>query len=63
MAAKKDILKQYGHYSLKLAQLLKDGVHLDPDEQTSVENQVLIVHLAIVQAKNHARKKTAPAKL
>ena len=62
MSAKKDILKQHGKSSLKLAQLLKDGVQLDPDEQISVENHVLIVQLAILQAKTSAHKKPAHGK-
>jgi len=59
MASKKDILKLYSQSSLKLAQLLKEGVQFDQDEQVSVENHVLIVQLAILQAKNSARKKSA----
>ena len=61
MAAKQDILKQHGKSCLKLAQLLNDGVQFDPDEQTSVENHVLIVQLAILQAKQRTRKKPVPA--
>jgi hypothetical protein len=63
MASKRDILKLYCQSSVKLVQLLKEGVQLDPDEQISLENHVLIVQLAIVHAKHHARKKPAPAKL
>ncbi len=63
MPAKKDILTLYGQYSLKLAQLLKDGVQFDQDEQISLENHVLIVQLAILQAKHSARKKPAQARI
>ena len=63
MAAKKDILKAYGQSSLKLAQLFKEGVQFDHDEQLSLENHVLIVQLAILQAKHSARKKSAHPKL
>ena len=63
MASKKDILKLYGQSSLKLAQLLKEGVPFDQDEQLSLENHVLIVQLAILQAKYSARKKPAQARL
>lgn len=63
MAAKNDILKLYRQSSLKLVRLLKEGVQLDAHEQTSLENHVLIVQLAIVQAKNNALKPPASAKL
>ena len=63
MASKKDILKLYSQSSLELAQLLKEGVQFDQDEQVSLENHVLIVQLAILQAKNSARKKSAHPKL
>ena len=57
MPSKKDILNLYNRPSLKLAQLLKDGV------QMSVENHVLlIVQLAILQAK-HSPLKKSDAKL
>ena len=62
MASKKDILKVYGQYSLKLAQLFKEGVQFDQDEQLSLENHVLIVQLAILHAKHSARKKSAHAR-
>ena len=63
MASKRDILKLYCQSSLKLVQLLKEGVQFDQDEQISMENHVLIVQLAIIQAKNSARKKSAHPKL
>lgn len=63
MGSKKDILKLYAQSSLKLAQLFKEGVQFDQDEQISLENHVLIVQLAILQAKTSARKKSAHPKL
>jgi hypothetical protein len=63
MPAKKDILRLYGQYSLKLAQLLKEGVQFDQDEQVSLENHVLIVQLAILQAKHSALRKPAQARI
>ena len=63
MPAKKDILTLYGQYSLKLAQLLREGVPFDQEEQTSLENHVLIVQLALLQAKNSALKKPAQARI
>lgn len=63
MPAKKDILKLYGQYSIKLADLLKEGLELEQDEQVSLENHVLIVQLAILQAKHSARKKPAQSRI
>jgi len=63
MPAKKDILTLYGQYSIRLAHLLREGLQLEQDEQVSLENHVLIVQLAIIQAKNSARKKSAHPKL
>jgi len=63
MPANKDILRLYGQYSLKLAQLLKEGLQLEQDEQVSLENHVLIVQLAILQAKHSALKKPAQVRI
>lgn len=59
LAAKNDMLTQHGKSCMKLAQLLTDGVQLDPDEQISLENHVLIVQRAILQTKNNALKHAA----
>ena len=63
MPAKKDILTLYGQYSIKVADLLREGLQLEHDEQISLENHVLIVQLAILQAKHGARKKAAQARI
>jgi hypothetical protein len=56
----KNILKQYGQYSLELAQRLKEGAPLTLEEQMFVENHLLIVQLALAMSK-HARPKRATA--
>jgi hypothetical protein len=56
MPAKKDVLTLYG-------QLLREGLQLEQDEQVSLENHVLIVQLAILQAKHSALKKPAQARI
>ena len=63
MTSKEDLLKVYGESSLKLAQLIKQGLQLEQDEQISLENHVLIVQLAILQAKHSALKKPAQARI
>jgi len=63
MPAKKDTLTLYGQYSIKLAHLLREGLQLEQDEQVSLENHVLIVQLAILQAKHSALKKPAQARI
>lgn len=45
------ILERYGVYSVKLAELLKDGRKLSAEEQMFIENHLLIVQLALAMSK------------
>lgn len=55
MPDKTGTLKMYGESCLKVAQLLKDGATLTLDEQTFIENHLVLVHLAIAENKNRDR--------
>lgn len=46
-----DMLKRFGAYSLKLAELLRAGARLDSDEMIFIENHLLIVQLALTMSK------------
>jgi hypothetical protein len=59
----KHILKSYGEYSVKLAQLLRDGEKLHMDDQIFIENHLLIVQLAITALKHGKPKKLGSLKL
>lgn len=45
------ILERYGVYSVKLAELLKNGRKLSSEEQMFIENHLLIVQLAMAMSK------------
>ena len=62
MASKQDILRQYGQYSVELAQRLKDGVKLNLEEQMFVENHLLIVQLALALSKQSKTKAPVPVR-
>jgi len=51
MSQKKDLLKLYGHYSKKVAQMLKRGEKLSVDDRTYIENQLVIVQLSLTESK------------
>jgi hypothetical protein len=56
MPNSKHILKLYGQSSVELAQRLREGAPLNPEEQMFVENHLLIVQLALAMSR-HARSK------
>ncbi|HKT33840.1 MAG TPA: hypothetical protein VJR03_03340 [Nitrospira sp.] len=62
MASKHDILRQYGQYSVELAQRLKDGVKLNLEEQMFVENHLLIVQLALAMSKHNKTRAPVPVR-
>ena len=45
------ILKRYGEYSVKLAQLLKEGGRFNAEDLMYLENHMLIVQLAMAMFK------------
>ena len=58
MTKNKEILKLYGQYSVELAQQLKSGMTLNTEEQSLVENHLLIVQLAMLMTKQGESKKS-----
>lgn len=56
MSQKKDVLKLYGHYSKKVAQLLKSGEKISQDDRTYIENHLVIVQLSLTVSKYTAPK-------
>ena len=52
------ILEQYGVYSVKLAELLKNGRKFSSEEQMFIENHLLIVQLAMTMSKYAPSKKS-----
>ncbi len=60
MARNNDILKRYGEYSVKVAELIKEGGRLNTDDEMTVENSVLIVQLAMAMSRyNRIREGSA----
>ncbi len=51
MARNNDVLKRYGEYSVKVAELIKEGGRLNSDDEMAVENSVLIVQLAMAMSR------------
>ena len=51
MARNNDVLKRYGKYSMKVAELIKEGGRLSSDDEMAVENSVLIVQLAMTMSR------------
>lgn len=52
------ILERYGVYSVKLAELLKNGRKFSSEEQMFIENHLLIVQLAMTMSKYTPSKKS-----
>jgi len=52
------ILERYGVYSVKLAELLKNGRKFSSEEQMFIENHLLIVQLAMAMSKYTPSKKS-----
>jgi hypothetical protein len=59
---KNEILRLYGHYSVELAQRLKEGVPLDGEEQMFIENHLLIVQLALAMSKHSKSTRPVPVR-
>jgi hypothetical protein len=57
-----EILKLYGHYSIELAQRLKEGIPLDSEEHMFIENHLLIVQLALAMSKHSRSKRPVPVR-
>lgn len=51
-----DILKPFGEYSVKLAEILKEGYRLDLEELIFIENHLLIVQLAMAMSKSFRKR-------
>ena len=51
-----DTLKRFGAYSVKLAELLREGHRIDSDDTTFIENHLLIVQLALALSKSSQRR-------
>ena len=62
MPNKSNILRLYGHYSVELAQRLKEGAALSAEEQMYVENHLLIVQLALAMSKHCTSKRPVPVR-
>lgn len=63
MAQRENIIRLYGQYSVRLAELVRDAEKLSMDEQIFIENHLLIVQLAITGKKYGAPKKSTAVKV
>jgi hypothetical protein len=59
---KNEILRLYGHYSVELAQRLKEAAALDVEEQMFIENHLLIVQLALAMSTHSKSKRPVPVR-
>jgi hypothetical protein len=59
---KTETLRLFGHYSLELAQRLKEGAPPDADEQMFIENHLLIVQLALAMSRHSKSKRPVPVR-
>jgi len=59
MTEKDQILRSFGQYSVKLAELLKRREKLSLDERTFIENHILIVQIAMTIAKYGGAQKSS----
>jgi len=59
---KSNILKQYGQSSVALAQRLKEGAPLNTDKHMFVENDLLIVQLALAMSTHVHTKRPVPVR-
>lgn len=57
MPEKRAALKLYGESSVRVAELLKNGARLTLDEQTFIENHLVLVHLAVAESRNRERQR------
>jgi hypothetical protein len=62
VGTKTNVLKLYGHYSVALAQRLKEGATLQPEQQMYIENHLLIVQLALAMSKHARSKRPVPVR-
>jgi hypothetical protein len=46
-----DALGSFGESSVRLARLLKDGAAITPEQYLNIENNILIIQLALAVAK------------
>jgi hypothetical protein len=59
---KNEILRLYAHYSVELAQRLKEAAALDVEEQMFIENHLLIVQLALAMSTHSKSKRPVPVR-
>jgi len=59
---KPEILRLYGQYSVELAQSLKEGATLEPEQQLFIENHLLILQLALALSKHCETKRLRPVR-
>ena len=60
MQTLKDALGSFNESSVRLARLLKEGVTLTPEEQLNIENNTLIIQLALTLKKISSRRPLVP---
>jgi hypothetical protein len=60
---KKELLKLYGLYSKKVAQLLKSGEKISMDDRTYIENHLVLVQLSLTISKYTASKGPSAVRL
>jgi hypothetical protein len=56
MQTLKDALGSFSESSIRLARLLKEGATLTPEEQLNIENNILIIQLAMTMKKISSRR-------
>lgn len=52
----KDALGSFSESSVRLARLLKEGAAVTPEELLNIENNILIIQLALALKKTSARR-------
>jgi hypothetical protein len=62
MQSRKDTLGLFGQHSVRLAQLLKEGACFSPEEHLFIENNLLVVQLALAVSKMSASRHTPSAR-
>ena len=52
----KDALRSFSESSVRLARLLKEGAALTPEQHVNIENNILIIQLALTLKKVSSRR-------
>lgn len=56
MQTLKDALESFSESSVRLARLLREGATLTPEEHLNIENNILIIQLAMTLKKMSSRR-------